>query len=491
VEIIGDIDGDGTPDYLVGAPQANTNRGLVELRSGASHAVIRTHQAAGTAPDDRFGATLGRLGDVDGDGVYDYFITAPSEDPVGSSAHYVGSVRHYTGATGQAISLVMGNGGSHYCGQATPGRDIDGDGGLEILVGSTAFFTSTGGYLRLHNDTGEVLHEYVYAPPFHSATGRITADHDGDGMSDIVIWGWNGGRLDIVSTGTWSVIRSFAGSPGLEFKSDPFYGPSNLELIPDLDGDGIEDFAYGDHNVDRVYLLGSVTGLVIDEIHGPAGTPAMFGASIRYFEETGQLLIGDMWSTVEVYELRRDCDGDGTADWDEIASGTAFDCNLNGRPDACEIALGLATDFDSNGIPDDCLAPLLNTDRTQASVATGAQVQLTLRAGAASAFDVFVLLGSASGTVPGLADPVTGLVLPLNFDPYFELLYASSGAGIVAPFFGFLDANGNATATVTVPAGTNPSLVGLHLDHAYLTIDLFGTGLMGLASNPVPLELTL
>jgi hypothetical protein len=104
---------------------------------------------------------------------------------------------------------------------------------------------------------------------------------------------------------------------------------------------------------------------------------------------------------------------------------------------------------------------------------------------------VFVLLGSASGTVPGLADPVTGLVLPLNFDPYFELLYASSGAGIVAPFFGFLDANGNATATVTVPAGTNPSLVGLHLDHAYLTIDLFGTGLMGLASNPVPLELTL
>jgi hypothetical protein len=203
------------------------------------------------------------------------------------------------------------------------------------------------------------------------------------------------------------------------------------------------------------------------------------------------LLVGDKWSSVAVYALRRDCDGDGTADWDEIASGTALDCNLNGRPDACEIAIGQSTDFDSNGIPDDCVAPLLNTNRTQASVTAGAQVQLTLRAGAASALDVFVVLGSASGTVPGVTDPVTGLVLPLNFDPYFELLYVTSGAGIVAPFFGFLDAYGNATATVTVPAGTNPSLVGLRLDHAYLTIDLFGTGRMGLASNPVPLELVL
>jgi hypothetical protein len=190
-------------------------------------------------------------------------------------------------------------------------------------------------------------------------------------------------------------------------------------------------------------------------------------------------------------ECQPDCNANGIADSCDISSSFSLDCNGNGVPDECDLASGHSTDFDSNGIPDDCVAPLLNTNRTQASVTTGAQVQLTLRAGAASALDVFVILGSASGTVPGLADPVTGLVLPLNFDPYFELLYVSSGAGIVAPFFGFLDANGNATATVTVPAATNPSLVGLHLDHAYLTIDLFGTGLMGLASNPVPLEHTL
>jgi hypothetical protein len=186
-----------------------------------------------------------------------------------------------------------------------------------------------------------------------------------------------------------------------------------------------------------------------------------------------------------------DCNGNGVPDDCDIVSLFSSDCNGNAVPDECDIASGASTDFDSNGIPDDCIAPLLNTDRTTASVTTGAQVHLALRAGAASAFDVFVLLGSASGTIPGLADPVTGLVMPLNFDPYFELLYVSSGAGIVAPFFGFLDASGNAMATVTVPAATNPSLVGLHLDHAYLTIDLFGTGLMGLASNPVPLELTL
>jgi uncharacterized membrane protein len=39
---------------------------------------------------------------------------------------------------------------------------------------------------------------------------------------------------------------------------------------------------------------------------------------------------------VRAFRLRPDCDGDGVADLDEIALGTAHDANGNGRDDACE-----------------------------------------------------------------------------------------------------------------------------------------------------------
>jgi len=63
--------------------------------------------------------------------------------------------------------------------------------------------------------------------------------------------------------------------------------------------------------------------------------------------------------------LVNDCDGNGTDDAQDIASG-ADDANGNGIPDSCEdcngngtldpidIALGSSTDLNGNGIPDDC-----------------------------------------------------------------------------------------------------------------------------------------
>lgn len=64
-----------------------------------------------------------------------------------------------------------------------------------------------------------------------------------------------------------------------------------------------------------------------------------------------------------------DCNGNGIADSDDIASGTSTDCNENRIPDdceplrdcndnavldACDIAFGTSSDCDDNGIPDEC-----------------------------------------------------------------------------------------------------------------------------------------
>lgn len=56
-----------------------------------------------------------------------------------------------------------------------------------------------------------------------------------------------------------------------------------------------------------------------------------------------------------VYDIKfRDCDGDGTDDDWELASGQTADCNSNSRPDNCDIAAGMSQDVNSDGVPDEC-----------------------------------------------------------------------------------------------------------------------------------------
>ncbi|MED6335248.1 MAG: hypothetical protein VYE81_07590, partial [Planctomycetota bacterium] len=49
-----------------------------------------------------------------------------------------------------------------------------------------------------------------------------------------------------------------------------------------------------------------------------------------------------------------DCDGNGTPDACDIASGIHLDCNSNGVPDDCDLAAGTSDDCNSNDIPDEC-----------------------------------------------------------------------------------------------------------------------------------------
>jgi hypothetical protein len=49
-----------------------------------------------------------------------------------------------------------------------------------------------------------------------------------------------------------------------------------------------------------------------------------------------------------------DCNGNGIADAEDIANGTALDCNANGVPDSCDFDEGVSEDCNANGIPDEC-----------------------------------------------------------------------------------------------------------------------------------------
>ncbi|QDU69690.1 FG-GAP repeat protein [Engelhardtia mirabilis] len=159
------------------------------------------------------------------------------------------------------------------------------------------------------------------------------------------------------------------------------------------------------------------------------------------------------------------------------------DCNGNGSPDLLDLAAGTSLDLDGEGTPDECQA--LAASAASISIAAGGTVDFALGAGATHAAELYVLLGSLSGTAPGL--PVDGLVLPLNVDGY--LLQTLGGGGPLVAGIGLLDGAGAGSASLTIPAGALPTaLAGATVHHAFAAFDLAASQVT-LTSNAIPTAL--
>ena len=89
----GDVNGDGTPDLVVGAPPADPiaggmNSGLIRIFSGVDGSEIATY--AGLAIGDGLGAAVDELGDINGDGFDDVIAGAALGDSLaGADAGYI------------------------------------------------------------------------------------------------------------------------------------------------------------------------------------------------------------------------------------------------------------------------------------------------------------------------------------------------------------------------------------------------------------------
>ena len=129
----------------------------------------------------------------------------------------------------------------------------------------------------------------------------------------------------------------------------------------------------------------------------------------------------------------------------------------------------------------------LRTDVDSISLSAGGSQVMTINGGPDQGGNFYLLLGTAAGTTPGVLTPAG--TLPLNIDAYFNLLLNQPN-GVVSNSFGTLDSLGRATATLNVPAGTNPGLVGATLNHAYLVLSVSGSLVVEKVSNPQAVALT-
>jgi len=125
----------------------------------------------------------------------------------------------------------------------------------------------------------------------------------------------------------------------------------------------------------------------------------------------------------------------------------------------------------------------LTADVTALAAASGGTVHFDLAGGAGHANDLYLLLGTLSGTVPGF--DVGAVHVPLVQDVYFNLSLTHANQPPLIGSFGVLDGAGDGSAQFALPPGFL-SLVGLQAHHAWVAIEPATLGVT-FASNAVPL----
>lgn len=200
---LGDVNGDGQADVMIGAYGADTNgseSGAVYLVYGPITADLDLGSAdaevGGEAAGDAAGSRVFGIGDYDGDGLDDWAVGLRGEDTNGTDAGAVYVITSSTAPTtlADADYILRGNTDGFEAGNAVHGTgDLDGDGNDDLLIGALGQTSLGAAYVI----SGGTASGKVGAVAQTKLTGQLSGDQfgsavtsgdvSGDGTPDIIV----------------------------------------------------------------------------------------------------------------------------------------------------------------------------------------------------------------------------------------------------------------------------------------------------------------
>ena len=252
VASIGDVNGDGVGDILMGLPHAGITgigAGQARVYSGATGGLLITID--GLNAGDLFGQAVCGIGDRNNDGFADFAVGAPLSDVMGTDS---GSVRVFDGPAGALAFTLTGQVAFDNFGSSITGLgDVNADLLPDLAVGSPRAdaLGADFGVITVHEGvTGTILQTLTGIDPGDELGISIAdaGDVNMDGVNDLIGGAHladtqgpfsNSGRVIVWSGADWSVIHSLNGHAAVDL-----FG-SSVAGIGDINADGHADFVIG------------------------------------------------------------------------------------------------------------------------------------------------------------------------------------------------------------------------------------------------------
>lgn len=325
---VGDVNGDGFGDMLVGAPFndiAGSNAGAVYVvlgsatLTGSNLGMFPT--IVGEVANEEVGRTIGPAGDVNGDGYQDMLVGVMGHDTPATNA---GAVYFVPGAA-TLTSLILNSTKIKYTGEATNDYagssvdsigDMNGDGYMDFVVGAPqnddgsvsggAAYVVLGSATPTNGSLGTQI-QYTGTVSLHGAGQEVTGagDFNGDGYDDVMISASGAGAGVYLVLGSATPVSTllsgaifYSGAHGINTLTQAKY----LAQAGDINADGFGDVLIG------AEFENSNTGAV----YVAYGTANPVNTTISSLPRLGGAAAGDLFGNA--VKGNSDSNGDGLAD---------------------------------------------------------------------------------------------------------------------------------------------------------------------------------